>query len=103
MRPFVCVQSFTPNGPCSTRYDGNTQLASIDVLLLNFSTGGSHSLAACPVLHIHDVEVTRGRPRISVEIVGQNLALVLVYRSDEADDMDTLHLYNWKSGKPKMV
>ncbi|KAJ7875446.1 hypothetical protein B0H13DRAFT_1009175 [Mycena leptocephala] len=86
-----------------TRYDGNAQLASIDVLLLNFSTGGSHSLAACPVLHIHDVEVTRGRPRISVEIVGQNLALVLVYRSDEADDMDTLHLYNWKSGKPKMA
>ncbi|KAJ6480495.1 hypothetical protein C8R47DRAFT_1218696 [Mycena vitilis] len=76
--------------------------ASIDVQLLNLSTGAPHSLAAHPTLHIHDVEQTRGRPGISIEIVGNNLALSLVYWDDELGDMDTFHLYNWKSGAARM-
>ncbi|KAF7335661.1 hypothetical protein MVEN_02221100 [Mycena venus] len=85
-----------------TPHDHNPQVASIDVLLLSFSTGASHPLAAHPTLHIHDVEVTRNRPGVSIEIVGQTLALSLVYWSYELRDMDTLHLYNWKSGAMKM-
>lgn len=78
-------------------------MASLDVLLLKFSTAAPHPLAAHPTLHIHDIELVREKPGVSIEIVGENLALSLVYWNDERRDMDTFHLYNWKSGMPKMV
>ncbi|KAJ6535754.1 hypothetical protein B0H19DRAFT_1271476 [Mycena capillaripes] len=84
-------------------YTLNGAKASIDVLLLNFSTGAPHPLAAQPTLHIHDVELNRGRPGVSLEIVGQNLALSLMYWNDESRDMDGLYLYNWKSGLAKIA
>ncbi|KAJ7443212.1 hypothetical protein B0H11DRAFT_469874 [Mycena galericulata] len=82
---------------------GNSQMASLDVMLLKFSTGAPHPLAAKPTLHIHDVQIIRGRPGLSIEIVGENLALSALYWNDERRDMDTFHLYNWKTGVAKMA
>ncbi|KAJ7223852.1 hypothetical protein B0H12DRAFT_1150284 [Mycena haematopus] len=85
-----------------TLHDLNLRMASIDVLFFKFSTGAPHPLAAQPTLHIHDVETTRGRPSISIEFVGQNLALSMVYWSFARRDGDALHLYNWQSGAIRM-
>ncbi|KAJ7697230.1 hypothetical protein B0H17DRAFT_1328952 [Mycena rosella] len=86
-----------------TPHDAIPDLISIDVLLLKFSTGLPHPLAANPTLHIHNVEVQSGHPGISIEIVGENLAISLVYWTDQQRDMDTLHIYNWNTGLPKMA
>ncbi|KAF8173963.1 hypothetical protein K438DRAFT_1610310 [Mycena galopus ATCC 62051] len=86
----------------STVHDSDPHMASIDVLLFKVSTGTPHPLAACPVLHIHNVEVSRGRPRLSIEFSGKTMALSLVYWNCEQRDMDAFHLYNWISGTAKM-
>ncbi|KAF8145624.1 hypothetical protein K438DRAFT_2028646 [Mycena galopus ATCC 62051] len=83
----------------STVHDLDPEMASIDVLLFKFSTGAPHPLAACPVLHIHDVEVSRGHPGLSIEFSGKTMALSLVYWNCEEGDMDGLHLYNWVSDR----
>ncbi|KAJ7093422.1 hypothetical protein B0H15DRAFT_832283 [Mycena belliarum] len=83
--------------------DGEPNMRSIEVVLLEFSTGHTHPLAAHSTLHIHDVEAEMERPGISIEIVGENLVLSLVYWGDGRRDMDTLHIYNWMTGIPKMA
>ncbi|KAK7046238.1 hypothetical protein R3P38DRAFT_2607120 [Favolaschia claudopus] len=85
-----------------TIHDRNPLMSSVDISLLKFSTGAPHPLAAQPVLHVHDVEVVRHRPGISIEIVGDTLALSMVYWSFELRDMDVLYLFNWKLGTPCM-
>ncbi|KAF8173964.1 hypothetical protein K438DRAFT_1728158 [Mycena galopus ATCC 62051] len=85
-----------------TLHDGNPQMASIDVSFFKLSTGASHPLATRPTLHVHDIEVFRGRPVVSIELVGQNMALSMVYWSHELRDKDAFHLYNWTSGTARM-
>ncbi|KAJ6612856.1 hypothetical protein B0H10DRAFT_2222746 [Mycena sp. CBHHK59/15] len=84
--------------PC----EDDPQWMSLDVMLLDFSTGKPHELATNPIIHIHDIEASRGPPGITMEIVGENLALLIVYWHDENVDMDTVHVYDWKLGTPKM-
>ncbi|KAJ7108338.1 hypothetical protein C8R44DRAFT_857810 [Mycena epipterygia] len=86
-----------------TAHEGNAQMRSVDVVLLKFSTGEPHPLAKHPTLHIHDASIIRGKPGIAIEIVGQNLALSLVYWGDDERDLDIFHLYNWKLGSQKMA
>ncbi|KAJ7176210.1 hypothetical protein C8R43DRAFT_555864 [Mycena crocata] len=81
-----------------TPHSDNSEMASVDVLLLKFSTGTPHPQATHPTLHVQDVELHRGWPGISIEIVGDNLALSIVYWNDERRDLDTLHVYDWKAG-----
>ncbi|KAJ6566327.1 hypothetical protein B0H19DRAFT_1373956, partial [Mycena capillaripes] len=38
-----------------------------------------------------------------LSLLDENLALSLVYWSNESRDMNTLHVFNWKSGIPKMA
>ncbi|KAJ7735540.1 hypothetical protein DFH07DRAFT_1065029 [Mycena maculata] len=83
-------------------YD-NAQMRSLDIMLLKFSTGEPHPRAAKPTLHVQDVEIHRGRPGISIEIVGENIAFSVLYWADEQRDRDTFHLFNWKSGAGKMT
>jgi hypothetical protein len=73
------------------------------VLFFQFSTGHPHPLAAHPTLHIHTVSASVGLPGISIEIVGENLAISLVYLNEPTRDLDSLHIFNWYSGFPKMV
>ncbi|KAJ6566423.1 hypothetical protein B0H19DRAFT_1066723 [Mycena capillaripes] len=90
----IAYSEAIPSGPT---------LASVAVRLSQFSTGAPHPLATCSTLQIHDVGLDYGRPGVSIEIVDENLALSLVYWRYESRDMDTLHVFNWKSGIPKMV
>ncbi|KAJ7879352.1 hypothetical protein B0H13DRAFT_2278870 [Mycena leptocephala] len=78
------------------------RVASIDIQLRQFSTGAPHPLATHPVLHIHNAELVHGMPAVSIEIVGETLAISLLYWNFETREMDTLHLYNWKSGVSRM-
>ncbi|KAJ6502870.1 hypothetical protein C8R47DRAFT_1107048 [Mycena vitilis] len=78
-------------------------IASIDVQLLRFSTGSPHSAAARPTLHIQEVAISCGRPGMTIEIVGDNLAISLVFWSYEQRDQDTLHIYDWKTGTRRMA
>ncbi|KAJ6496200.1 hypothetical protein C8R45DRAFT_155335 [Mycena sanguinolenta] len=91
----IAMVTYTPHAQ-------NPRVASIDVMFFKFSTGTSHPLAAKQILHIHDAETFRNRPAISIEIVGQTLALAVVYWNFHRHDADGLHLYNWKSGECKM-
>ncbi|KAJ7150076.1 hypothetical protein C8R43DRAFT_497076 [Mycena crocata] len=91
----IAMVTYTPHA-------NDPLMRSIDVALIKFSTGVPHPLAAHPTLHIHDVELFRGRPGISIEIVGRNLTLSLLYWADERRDLDTLHVYDWQSGVSKM-
>ncbi|KAJ6533472.1 hypothetical protein B0H19DRAFT_442518 [Mycena capillaripes] len=85
--------------PC----EDNAQKLSIDVLFPKFSTGHPHPLATQPTLHIHTVPISVGLPGISIEIVGENLAISLVYWREPTRDLDSLHIFNWYSGLPKMA
>ncbi|KAK6967068.1 hypothetical protein R3P38DRAFT_2672086 [Favolaschia claudopus] len=82
-------------------HDHNPLMASVDISLLKLSTGAPHPLAAQPVLHVHDVNVTRALPHLSIEIVGETLALILLYSLD-SEDKNILYLFNWKLGTPRM-
>ncbi|KAJ7192325.1 hypothetical protein GGX14DRAFT_595855 [Mycena pura] len=86
-----------------TPQPGNPHMHSVDVLLLSFSAGSSHRLATHPTLHLQDVELDRGRPSITIEIVGRHLAISLMYWQDEDRDNDCLYLYDWQRGVLKIV
>lgn len=102
LSPLFSVAYFSPNSS-SKPSDDSPQTVSIELQLVQFSTGAPHPFAARPTLHIHDVDLAHGKPGISIEIVDEILALSLVYWNYPLRDMDTLHLYNWKSGVTKMV
>ncbi|KAJ7354226.1 hypothetical protein DFH08DRAFT_42273 [Mycena albidolilacea] len=84
-----------------TPHNDNPRMASVDVSLFKLSTGVPHPLAAHPTLHVHDVEVARGRPGLSIEIVGSTLALSMIYWQFGLRDMDVLYLYDWITGIAK--
>ncbi|KAJ7182476.1 hypothetical protein C8R43DRAFT_940625 [Mycena crocata] len=70
-----------------------TELASVDIVLLDFVTQGPHPLATQPVIHVHEE-----MPTATLEINGDNVLLSIRYPADEGSDLDALHVYNWKSG-----
>ncbi|KAJ6555992.1 hypothetical protein B0H19DRAFT_1262115 [Mycena capillaripes] len=84
-------------------HDENPKMASIEVQLRQFSTGAHHPRAAQTTLHIQDVDREHGRPVFSIEILGETLALSMMFWSYERRDLDGLHLYNWKSGVLRMT
>ncbi|KAJ6572810.1 hypothetical protein DFH09DRAFT_1152731 [Mycena vulgaris] len=92
----IAVVTYTP-------HIDDPEMISVDVLLLKFLTGDPHPLAACPSLHIHDVEADPGRPGVTIEIVGENLAISLVYWQDDGRALDKLYLFRWKSGVQTMA
>jgi hypothetical protein len=66
------------------------------------TTGTAHPDAAQHRLVVHRSEVM-SRPAIGIEIVGDNLVLILSdYRNRHQPD-DRLYIYEWKTGKLKMV
>ncbi|KAJ7779778.1 hypothetical protein B0H16DRAFT_1878445 [Mycena metata] len=81
-----------------TPHANDPQMRSIDIKLLQFSTGRPHPLAMQPTLHIHHASMSVGRPGISIEVVDQTLAISLLYWGNELRNLDALYLYNWKSG-----
>ncbi|KAJ7150550.1 hypothetical protein C8R43DRAFT_1236243 [Mycena crocata] len=79
------------------------ELASVDIVLLDFETQKHHALAAKPVIHVHDVELLFGLPEVTMEISGDHFLLSIGYADIEDSDADALIIYDWKSGRRIMI
>lgn len=66
------------------------------------TTGSEHPDAAQHRLVVHRSEVM-SRPAIGIEIVGDNLVLILSDYVNRNQPDDRLYIYEWKTGKLKMV
>ncbi|KAJ7110602.1 hypothetical protein C8R44DRAFT_883735 [Mycena epipterygia] len=75
---------------------------SVDIVLLDLSTQKHHLLATQPIIHVQDVEARRQDPHTTIEIAGDNIFLVIQYPAHDETDLDTLHIYEWKSGIAQM-
>lgn len=73
----------------------------IEVRLLELSSGEPHPHACHAALFIMDSPWSQ--LEVAVEIVGDNLALVITYPSNEDRPADHLYIYEWKTGAVKMV
>ena len=62
-----------------------------------------HDACKSPVIHLYRSEISQGLPNVSIEAVGENLAVVVVFNHDAGTGCDSLHIYNWKSGQRKTV
>ena len=70
----------------------NRVVCSLNMVLLQFSTGKYHPLAFCPRIHVQDFDGRR--PDIALEIVGDNVALAT---------RAILFIFDWKTGRKKLV
>ncbi|KAI0777510.1 hypothetical protein BD413DRAFT_517383 [Trametes elegans] len=77
-------------------------LASVDIHLLQHSTGQPHPAAAKPVIHFENIHYLPGHCSIMLEISGDTLCFLLnnYFPFINADPV-TLTVYNWKTGQPK--
>ncbi|KAJ7058456.1 hypothetical protein C8F01DRAFT_1148257 [Mycena amicta] len=74
-------------------------MLSIDIQLLQFSTGTRHPLAPPTDLHVATTPMDIGPPSVSIEVVGNVLAISLKYWAAETADHGRLYVYDWKLGK----
>jgi hypothetical protein len=75
----------------------------LEVILIKFSTGDYHDNARRPIISVNDSTVFQGPPSVNIEIVGENLALVVLYPRDIYGTRNLFYLYDWKRGTRKMV
>ncbi|CAK5271668.1 unnamed protein product [Mycena citricolor] len=73
----------------------------IDVSFFHFSTGAPHSQARRHVLPVQETDTAHGPPTVSIEIVGENLAMSLFYGNAHTAERDSLHVFNWRTGMRK--
>jgi hypothetical protein len=74
----------------------------IEIHLLDLFTGTPHSSAAKSTLFVTDAMPHTGRCIISMEIVGDILALLVAYpHGDETPD--EIYIFDWKKGELVMV
>lgn len=88
-----------------TRYINEPQLwASIDIHLIQHSTGQPHPAAKKPVIHFDSIHYLPGHCSIMLEISGDTLCFLLNnYFPFVTADPVTLVIYDWKMGDPKAV
>ncbi|KII91517.1 hypothetical protein PLICRDRAFT_173354 [Plicaturopsis crispa FD-325 SS-3] len=79
------------------RRPGHAGTNVIEITLREFATGRPHPAAAQPTLHICTVPEILVRCSVSLEIVGDYLALLLIF--PQARAIGAFHLYNWKTGR----
>ena len=86
-------------------YVNSAQLyASIDIHLIQHSTGQPHPAAARPVLHFDNIHYLPGHCSIMLEVAGDTLCFLLNnYFPFVSADPVTLVVYNWKTGHPVVV
>ena len=70
----------------------------LEITLFRHSTGTLHDQAEKPVIELMQVDTMVS---ISIEISGENLAIVVSAR--DAGGPDELHIFNWKRGTRKGV
>ncbi|KAJ7619839.1 hypothetical protein DFH06DRAFT_1482867 [Mycena polygramma] len=91
----IAVATYTP-------HRSDSPGLSVDIVLLDFSTGEHHRLARKPVIRVHDVKTLRDVPQTAIEVAGDHLLLATVY-ADDATDLNMLHVFDWKSGTALMT
>ncbi|KAJ7150551.1 hypothetical protein C8R43DRAFT_1128024 [Mycena crocata] len=72
------------------------ELASVDIILLDFLTQKQHRLAIQPVIHVSNVDLS-DMPDVAIEIAGDHLLLNIGYLVGGIP-IDSLLVYDWKSG-----
>ncbi|TBU47875.1 hypothetical protein BD309DRAFT_998100 [Dichomitus squalens] len=77
--------------------------ASIDIHLIQHSTGQPHPAAAKPVLHFDNVHYLPGHSSIMLEVAGDTLCFLFNnYFPFVSADPVTMLILNWKTGHPKV-
>jgi hypothetical protein len=75
----------------------------LEMRLLRFSTGQPHPLAEQPIIFITTKTVFLGDPIVSIETVGDFLALLITFDEEEdeneSENEDMLFLVRWKKGE----
>ncbi|KAJ7058945.1 hypothetical protein C8F01DRAFT_284533 [Mycena amicta] len=77
-------------------------LWSLDIQLLQFSSGSLHPLASRPLIHLQRDPVELEEPDVNIEIVGGNMAVCVCYDDDEAGEgqlRSFLYVYSWQTGE----
>ncbi|KAJ7617193.1 hypothetical protein FB45DRAFT_1063711 [Roridomyces roridus] len=77
----------------------NDGLVDLQIMLLKFSTGEPHPLAARPILQVHTVEAERGEPVMLIDVLGDTLAFCVLYLNENFEDTNALYVYDWKTGR----
>jgi hypothetical protein len=76
----------------------------LEIHLLNLFTGTAHQLAAKPILNISDLPLRNGRCTISIEIIGDILAMLVMFPfSQQGNVSDYMYIFDWKMGELSMV
>jgi len=83
--------------------DENESDQHVVVVLFRYSTQKMHDECTIPVIHICRASRSEGLPNVSIEIVGENLAVIVVFNRVVTMRRDFLHILNWKTGKMKSV
>lgn len=73
----------------------------IEIILLQLSTGKPHPLAQNPRIVVGSARWPR--PAIGIEIVGNHLALVTTHFQNPFRPDDRFYVFDWKKGVLKMV
>ncbi|CAA7261284.1 unnamed protein product [Cyclocybe aegerita] len=89
----VCVSS-VPD-------EDDRNVSHIVAVLLRYSTKRTHDDCQNPVIPICRARASQGQPSISIEVVGENLALTVVFNQDRAMSSDYLYIFDWKTGRSK--
>lgn len=83
--------------------ENDPRKAILEIVLLNFSTGVHHNLAAQPIIRVSETSANQGKCSIYLEIAGDNLALLVAYPMSIYLQGQDLYVYDWKKGKLKAV
>jgi hypothetical protein len=75
----------------------------LEIHLLNLFTGAAHQLAAKPILNISDLPLRNGRCTISIEIIGDILAMLVMFPFSHGIVSDYMYIFDWKIGELSMV
>lgn len=73
----------------------------IHLCLYQVSTGKPHLEAERPIIPVMNTRWER--PAVGIEIVGEILVLILAYHDNQYKPDDQVFVYEWKTGKIKMV
>ncbi|KAF9524798.1 hypothetical protein CPB83DRAFT_897597 [Crepidotus variabilis] len=87
--------------------ENNSALNHFVVVLLRFSTKRTHDACDRSVISICCAPVSQGIPSVSIEIVGENLAVLCIFPEEGEGDQDILpqddrlYIFDWQMGKLK--
>ncbi len=75
----------------------------LEIRLLKFSTGQPHPLAEQPIIFITTKSMLLGHCNVLIEIVGDFLALLIIFPWARSEQEDMFFLVRWKKGEAHCV